>query len=47
MLTRIYLMVHYASDVLFGMIIGIASAALSYGVINAVKSGKINIPKLG
>lgn len=47
MLTRIYLMVHFASDVLFGMIIGIASAALSYGVLNAVKSGKINLPKLG
>lgn len=47
MLTRVYLMVHYASDVIFGMIIGIASAAASYAFVNALKSGKIKIPKLG
>lgn len=32
MISRVYLMVHFASDVVAGMIIGIACACISYGV---------------
>lgn len=34
--SRIYLMVHYASDVLFGVVVGVIAATLGYVIMNAI-----------
>lgn len=46
MISRIYLMVHYASDVLFAMLIGIACAAFAYKIAEKIcrtRLGRISI----
>lgn len=44
MISRVYLMVHFASDVIFGMIVGTSAAVIAYKITDKVyEDGKIRI----